>query len=216
MEENKILETAEYVKEKLSGDSSGHDWFHTYRVWKLGKKIGVAEGVNLSIIEPACLLHDIADYKLHGGDREIGPKLAGEWLESLNVESCIVNAVKEIILNLSFLGVDNVKPMKTLEGKCVRDADFLDAMGAIGIARCFAFGGAKGNIMYDPSIPINKNMSKEEYSKANHSSINHFYEKLLLLKYYMETETGKKMAVDRHNFMKQYLSQFFKEWDGEI
>lgn len=205
------METANYMKTKLAEDSSGHDWWHTYRVWKLGKKIGFEERANLYVVELACLLHDIADYKLHGGDEEIGPKLAEEWLKKYSVNSEILKQIKEIILLSSFKGANAENKIRTLEGHCVQDADRLDAIGAIGIARCFAFGGKKGNIIYDPSIPVKIDMSEEEYKMANHTQINHFYEKLLLLKDRMNTETGRKLAEDRHKFMQIFLEQFHKE-----
>ncbi len=216
MEQLSIIEkTAGYIQERSAADSSGHDWWHTYRVWNLGKKIAAAEGADLYIVELAGLLHDIADYKLHGGDEEIGPRLAGEWLKSLSVESQIVCQVKEIIATLSFKGANAENKIKTLEGKCVQDADRLDAIGAVGIARCFAFGGQRGNLIYDPQVQINLGMSEEEYKRADHTQINHFYEKLLLVKDRMNTQTAKKMAESRHKFMEQYLQQFFLEWDGK-
>jgi uncharacterized protein len=161
-----------------------------------------------------CLLHDIADYKFHGGDEEIGPKRAGEWLTDLKVDSSVISHVKEIISTMSFKGANAKNNIKSLEGKCVQDADRLDAIGAIGIARGFAFGGQKGNLIYDPSIPPNMNISEEEYKKANIPQINHFYEKLLLLKDRINTPTGKKMAEEKHKFMEIFLEQFFREWDG--
>ena len=214
--ENIIQKTADFMKERLAKESSGHDWWHTYRVWQLGKKIAVAEKANLIIVELACLLHDIADYKLHGGDEEIGPRLAGEWLKKNNVENSIINQAIEIISKSSFKGIKAQNKISTIEGKCVQDADRLDAMGAIGIARCFAFGGAKGNTIYDPAIPLKIDMSEEEYKRADHTQINHFYEKLLLLKDLMNTKTGRKLAENRHKFMKKYLEQFLKEWNLEI
>lgn len=216
MEQSQIIEkTADYMKERLAVDSSGHDWWHTYRVWKLGKNIAVPEGADLYIVELGCLLHDIADYKLHGGDEEIGPRLAGEWLQNLSVETQIASHVKEIIATLSFKGANAENKIRTLEGKCVQDADRLDAIGAIGIARCFAFGGQRRNLIYNPQIQVNLGMSEEEYKRADHTQINHFYEKLLLLKDRMNTQTGRKMAESRHLFMEQYLKQFFLEWDGK-
>ncbi len=210
-----IEKTAGYIKERLAADSSGHDWWHTYRVWNLGKNIAAPEGADMYTVELACLLHDIADYKLHGGDEEIGPRLAREWLQSLSVEPQIVSHVKEIISTISFKGAEAKNKIKTLEGKCVQDADRLDAIGAVGIARCFAFGGQRGNFIYDPQVQINLGMSEEEYKRADHTQINHFYEKLLLVKDRMNTQTAKKMAESRHRFMEQYLMQFFLEWSGK-
>ncbi len=211
-----ILETANYMKKKLAKDSSGHDWWHTYRVWNFGKKIGTVEGANLYIVELACLLHDIADYKLHSGNEELGPHLAGEWLQKYSIDTKIIRHIQEIILLASFKGANSKNKIGTLEGQCVQDADRLDAIGAIGIARCFAFGGRKGNIIYDPSIHVKIDMSEEEYKKADHTQINHFYEKLLLLKDRMNTITGKKMAEKKHKFIEQFLDQFHKEWNGEL
>lgn len=208
-----IDRTASYMKERLVNDSSEHDWWHTYRVWKLGIKIATSEGANLYVVELACLLHDIADYKLHGGDEEIGPRLAGEWLQKLSVESPVVEHVRGIISTSSFKGANAQNRIATLEGQCVQDADRLDAIGAMGIARCFAFGGKKGNIMYDPSIPVNMGMSEEEYKRADHTQMNHFYEKLLLLKDRMNTQTAKKIAEEKHKFMEIFLKQFLKEWN---
>jgi len=210
-----IDRTAEYMKERLSKDNSGHDWWHTYRVWKIGRKIATLECANLYVVELACLLHDIADYKLHGGDEEIGPRLAGEWLQGLSVEMPVVNHVTNIISTSSFKGANAKNKISTLEGQCVQDADRLDAIGAIGIARCFAFGGAKGNVIYDPSIPVKMDMSEEEYKRANHTQINHFYEKLLLLRDRMNTQTGRRIAKEKHRFMEMFLEQFHKEWNVE-
>ncbi len=208
-----IMRTEDHMKKRLAQDSSGHDWWHTYWVWNLGKKIALSERADLYTVELACLLHDIADYKLHGGDEEIGPRLAGEWLDSLLVESSTVSHVKEIISTISFKGANAENKIKTLEGKCVQDADRLDAIGAIGIARCFAFGGKKGNLIYDPSIQVNVGMSEEEYKRADHTQISHFYEKLLLVKERLNTPAARKLAESRHAFMEQYLTQFFVEWN---
>jgi len=216
MNQEVIDKTADYIKKKFDGESSGHDWWHIYRVWRTGKIIANSERANLYVVELACLLHDIADYKLHEGDEKIGPRLAREWLQKLSVETPVVNHVTNIISTISFKGANARNRINILEGQCVQDADRLDAIGAIGIARCFAFGGAKGNVIYNPSIPVKINMSEEEYKKANHTQINHFYEKLLLLKDRMNTQTGRRMAEARHEFMVKYLEQFHREWDGEV
>jgi uncharacterized protein len=210
-----IERTADYMKERLSNESSGHDWWHVYRVWRMGRKIATSEGANLYVVELACLLHDIADYKLHGGNEEIGPRLAGEWLEKMQVEGDVISHVCEIIKEMSFKGAGVKTQMRTKEGMVVQDADRLDAIGAIGIARCFAFGGAKGNVIYDPSIPVKMDMSEEEYKKANYTQINHFYEKLMLLKDRMNTQTAKRMAEEKHQFMERFLGQFHREWNVE-
>jgi len=216
MEKEKIIsKTADYIKKRSIGESSGHDWWHNYRVWKIGKKIATLEKADLYVVELSCLLHDIADYKFYNGDEEIGPKLAEEWLEKLSVEESIIEHVKDIISGVSFKGANNENKIKSLEGKCVQDADRLEAIGAIGIARCFAYSGFKKRAIYNPLILPNLNMSKEEYKNTDSSAINHFYEKLLLLKDKMNTETGKRLAEERHQFMKLFLEQFYKEINVE-
>jgi len=211
-----IQEVAKEMERRQKGESSGHDWFHTQRVWKIGKRIAKKERADLYVVELGCLLHDIADYKFHRGDKEVGPAEAGKLLINLKVDDEVVKRIKEIIRTMGFGGAKNHKPMKTLEGGCVQDADFLDAIGAIGIARCFAFGGQRGNIMYDPKIPPQINQSAEEYSKADHTQINHFYEKLLLLRNHFNTETGKRLADNRTRYMEEFVNRFKKEWDGKI
>ncbi len=206
-----IQKTADYIKSRLAVDSSGHDWGHTYRVWQLGKKIAIEENAGLYVVELASLLHDIADYKLNRGDEKIGPRLAGEWLASLSVGTKTILHVQEIISNIGFKSPKAGNNIKTLEGKCVQDADFLDAIGAIGIARCFAFGGYKRNLIYEPTIKPNLQMSEEQYKKAKSTQINHFYEKLLLIKDRLNTETARKLAEEKHKFMEKFLKQFFKE-----
>lgn len=213
MQEEIITETKKYIKQRLEKDSSGHDWEHIYRVHKLGRKIAIAEKANEYTVELSCLLHDIADFKLYEGDEEIGPRLAGKWLEQLHVNQKIISQVKKIISTTSFKGANAKNKINSLEGQCVQDADRLDAIGAIGIARCFAFGGFKGNQMYNPLILPNVNITEGEYKKANSTQINHFYEKLLLLKDRMNTQTAKEMAEQRHQFMEQFLKQFFIELD---
>ena len=209
-----ILKTANYVKEKLSGESSGHDWWHVYRVWNLGKKIALSEKANLNVVELTCLLHDISDWKFNDGDDNIGPKLAIEYLAKINVNRKVIDSVFNIIKNLSFKGANVENSIITLEGKCVQDADRLDAMGAIGISRAFAYGGYTGREMHNPNIkPVLAN-SFDEYKKNGITTINHFYEKLLLLKNRMNTITGKKLAEDRHKFMELHLKQFLDEWKG--
>lgn len=209
----RIIESvANKVKTKFEQEGSGHDWWHIYRVWQNGKKIGKTEEADMFVVELACLLHDIADWKFYGGDQDIGPKKAEEILKKLNLEQFIIEKIKNIIKKLSFKGA-NVVPekMDSIEGQIVQDADRLDAIGAIGIARVFAYGGHKGRLIYDPNIKPVRHESQNDYIKNNSPSINHFYEKLLLLKNLMNTSSGKKIAVKRHNFMKAYLDQFYKE-----
>ncbi|MFH1644503.1 MAG: HD domain-containing protein [bacterium] len=216
MNKKEIIEkTVEHVKKVLKKDSSGHDWWHVYRAWKMAIRIAEDEkNVDLFVVELAALLHDIADFKFHGGDLTIGPTKAREWLASLNVSSNVIDHVAKIISEISFKGARVATPMSTKEGMIVQDADRLDAIGAIGIARTFAFGGNKGNEMYNPAVKTQMHDSFEEYSKCNGTTINHFYEKLLLLKDLMNTKTGKQIAEQRHIFMQQYLDRFLNEWEG--
>ncbi|MBI2147445.1 HD domain-containing protein [Candidatus Woesearchaeota archaeon] len=209
-----IQQTAEHIRQKLSGDSSGHDWWHIYRVWTLAVRIGQEEKADLFVVQLAALLHDIADWKFHGGDDTVGPRLAREWLESLHVDELVISHVCQIIKDMSFKGAGVSTLMKTVEGKIVQDADRLDALGAVGIARTFAYGGRKNRLIYDPGIPPEKHASFEQYKNSTGPTINHFYEKLLLLKGLMNTSTAKKIAEERHRVMEEFLDAFLKEWDG--
>ncbi|HAL49824.1 MAG: Metal dependent phosphohydrolase [Candidatus Uhrbacteria bacterium GW2011_GWD2_41_121] len=209
-----IQKTAQYAKETLFGDASGHDWWHVYRVWKSAINIAKGEKADLFIVEITALLHDIADYKLHDGDDSIGPRKAREWLESLSVDADAIDHVASIIANMSFKGAGVESKLETLEGRIVQDADRLDAIGAIGIARTFAYGGSKGREMYDPEVKPEMHTSFDKYKNNSSPTINHFYEKLLLLKDLMNTETAKQIAKDRHEFMEGYLDEFYKEWEG--
>lgn len=208
-----INKTAKYIEKKLKGEGSGHDWWHVYRVWQIAKKIGKKEKGNLFIIELASLLHDIEDWKFSNGDDSVGPKLASDWLKKLKVENNIIEKVEKIIKDMSFKGAGVNMPIKTLEGKIVQDADRIDAIGAIGIARTFAYGGYKNREIYNPNIKSKIHKSFKSYKNSNSPTINHFYEKLLLLKNLMNTKSAKKLAKKRHEFMQQYLKQFFTEWD---
>jgi uncharacterized protein len=213
---NKIIEnTIEFVKETLINAEGGHDWWHIYRVWSLSKQIAKTEDVDSLVVELGALLHDIADSKFNGGDEEIGPKKAREFLVSLNVDTEVITHVENIISNISFKGGNIAQKFKSLELDVIQDADRLDAIGAIGIARTFNYGGFKNREIYNPEIKPNLNMSKEEYKNSKAPTINHFYEKLLLLKDRMNTKTGKLMAIQRHEVMENFLEQFYKEWDGE-
>ena len=209
-----VIQTADFMKSELTGEGSGHDWWHVYRVWKNAIQIAKHEEVDLFVVELAALLHDIADWKFNDGNEDIGPQLAREWLESLNVDETEIANVCQIIQDISFKGSGVVTNMKTPEGKIVQDADRLDAMGAIGIGRAFAYGGSKGREMYNPDLKPEKHNSFEQYKKSQGSSINHFYEKLLLLKELMNTDTAKKIAEKRHAVMLNYLNDFFQEWEG--
>ena len=216
MYNNEIIEsTAEFVKQKFSGEGTGHDWWHMYRVWQLSKTIAANEPeADLYVVELGALLHDIADWKFHGGDEEAGPKAAREWLSSQNVDEAIILHVEEIIRTVSFKGAGVASNMKTIEGKIIHDADKLDAIGAIGIARTFAYGGANNRAMYDPEHTHEQHDTFEAYKNNNGPTINHFYEKLLLLKDRMYTDTAKIMAQARHTYMEQFLDEFYSEWDG--
>ena len=213
---NHITLTINFVKEKLEGAEAGHDWFHIERVWKLSKKIAEKEGGNLEVIELSALLHDIADPKFHNGDETLALKISKDFLEEIHVNAELIEQVLFVIKNISFKNRAEAPENPPLELQIVQDADRLDAIGAIGIARTFNFGGFKNNLMYHPEIKPNLGMNKEEYKKSNGTTINHFYEKLLLLKDLMNTETGKKIASERHDFMLQFLDEFYKEWNVEL
>lgn len=208
-----IQKTIAFVKGKLEGAEAGHDWFHIERVWKLSLKIAETEGGNREVVELAALLHDIADPKFHNGDETLALKISEELMNSLNVSQEVVEQVLFIIKNISFKNRGEIPENPPIELKIVQDADRLDAIGAIGIARTFNFGGFKNNLMYHPEIPPKLNMSKEEYKKNEGTTINHFYEKLLLLKDLMNTDSAKKIAAERHDFMLKFLEHFYKEWN---
>ena len=205
--------TIDFVKEKLHGAEAGHDWFHIERVWKLSKKIAETENCNLEVVELSALLHDIADPKFHAGNETLALKISQDFLENQKVSNAIIEQVLFIIQNISFKNRGEAPKDLPIELKIVQDADRLDAMGAIGIARTFNFGGFKNNLMYHPEIPPKLNMTKEEYKKNEGTTINHFYEKLLLLKDLMNTEKGKELAQERHDFMQKFLDEFYKEWN---
>ena len=210
-----IDKTIFFVKQQLENAEGGHDWFHIERVYKNSILIAQEEDCDLTVVKLGALLHDIADSKFHDGDETIGPKTARAFLESENVFEETINHVINIIENISFKGGNFENKFSSKELKIVQDADRLDAIGAIGIARTFNYGGFKNRALYDPSIAPNLNMSKEEYKNSNSPTLNHFYEKLLLLKDKMNTATGKKIALERHKYMENFLSQFYAEWEGE-
>ena len=197
---NHITLTINFVKEKLEGAEAGHDWFHIERVWKLSKKIAEKEGGNLEVIELSALLHDIADPKFHNGDETLALKISQNFLEEIHVEGELIEQVLFVIKNISFKNRAEAPENPPLELQIVQDADRLDAIGAIGIARTFNFGGFKNNLMYHPEIKPNLGMNKEEYKKSNGTTINHFYEKLLLLKDLMNTKTAKKNRIRKTQF----------------
>ncbi|MDO6604217.1 HD domain-containing protein [Arenibacter palladensis] len=210
-----IEETISFVKETLKGAEGGHDWFHIQRVFKNTLLIAKDEKVDVLVVSLGALLHDIADAKFNGGDETVGPRMAKDFLISLGVDKKAIEHVVKIIENISFKSsLDSKKSFESKELQVVQDADRLDAIGAIGIARAFNYGGYKNREIYNPEIAPNLQMTKEEYKKSQAPSINHFYEKLLLLKDKMNTESGKKLAEKRHQFMMDYLEQFYKEWNG--
>lgn len=213
METSSILDkTINYVQQSLKNSEGGHDWWHTHRVYLNAKKIALGEPeIDTEVVLLAALLHDIADSKFHHGDEQIGPETARKFLFSERLDSVKIDHVVSIIENISFKGGKLERTFHSKELDIVQDADRLDAIGAIGIARAFNYGGFKGNEIYNPEIPPNLEMSKEEYKKGRQPSINHFYEKLLLLKDLMNTKTGKEMAQKRHEFMLHYLEQFYSE-----
>ena len=209
-----VENTIKFVQEQLQGAEGGHDWFHIERVWKNAKQLAKSEEVEIEVVELAALLHDIADSKFHNGDEAIGPKKALDFLIDQDVDYRIIDHVISIIENVSFKGGGQERTFNSLELDVVQDADRLDAIGAIGIARTFNYGGFKNRAMYDPEIKPDLNMTKEQYKASTAPTINHFYEKLLLLKDKMNTKSGKRIAEQRHVFMEQYLEQFYAEWTG--
>lgn len=209
-----IDSTIQFVQTTLKNAEGGHDWFHIERVWKNALTIAKGEQVDMFVVQLAALLHDIADAKFHDGDENIGPQKARMFLQQLNVEEAVIAHVEQIIRNISFKGGNFAAGFSSPELLVVQDADRLDAMGAIGIARAFSYGGYKNRELYNPAIKPDMNMNKETYKKSTAPTINHFYEKLLLLKHKMNTGTGKRLAERRHAFMERYVEEFFYEWEG--
>lgn len=209
-----ISNTETFVKSTLKNAEGGHDWFHILRVWNNAKQIALHENVDGFIVELGALLHDIADSKFHNGDETIGPKIAREFLETQQVDTSIIEHIVRIISNISYKGGNFNQKFTSPELDVIQDADRLDAIGAIGIARCFNYGGFKNRPLYNPEIKPNLNLTKEEYKNSKSPTINHFYEKLLLLKDRMNTKTGKKIAEERHQYMEVFLQQFYNEWNG--
>lgn len=210
-----IDETARYVREQLEGEGSGHDWWHIFRVWKNARYIASQEkGADLFTVELAALLHDIGDHKFHNGDETVGPRLVREWLEKQPLDEVFIATVCDIVSGLSYKGAGTSSAMPTLEGRIVQDADRLDAIGAIGIARTFAYGGHKGRELYNPAVAPVLHDNFEDYKSSTAPTINHFYEKLLLLKDRMHTPTARALAEKRHQYMEDFLSQFYAEWNA--
>ena len=211
-----IDQTILFVKQQLNNAEGGHDWFHIERVYKNALLIAQEETCDLTVVKLGALLHDIADSKFYEGDETVGPRIAREFLVGQNVEQEKIEQVVNIIENISFKGGNFEKKFTSKELEIVQDADRLDALGAIGIARCFNYGGFKNRALFNPEIPPKMNMTKDEYKNSDSPTINHFYEKLLLLKDKMNTQTGKKIAINRHQYMITFLSQFYAEWEGEL
>ncbi|MCB0761705.1 MAG: HD domain-containing protein [Flavobacteriales bacterium] len=207
--------TRRKIEEQFSGEGTGHDWHHIARVRALALEIARLEGADLFITEMGALLHDIADHKFHGGDDQAGPREARRWMAEIGVPAHDLERIVDIVHEVTFKGAGVPTPMSTLEGKCVQDADRMDAIGAIGIARAFAYGGSKKRALYDPDWAPELHDSFDQYKSTTAPTINHFYEKLLLLRDRMNTETGKRMAAKRHEYMEGYLDQFYAEWRGE-
>jgi len=217
MNKAQILQnTIAFVKETLKGAEGGHDWFHIERVFNNAKLIAKEEEpIDAFVVSLGALLHDIADSKFHNGDETIGPKVAREFLEKQQVSATIIEHIENIIKHISYKGGNFKQGFRSKELDVVQDADRLDAIGAVGIARCFNYGGFKNRELYNPEILPNLHMTKEEYKHTSSPTINHFYEKLFLLKDMMNTKTGNRIAADRHAYMEQFLEQFYAEWNGE-
>ncbi|NND25644.1 MAG: HD domain-containing protein [Flavobacteriaceae bacterium] len=217
MTDSELIKTTKaFVRSTLTNAEGGHDWFHTLRVYNNALQIAKNENVNIEIVVLGALLHDIADSKFHDGDETVGPKMAREFLFKNNVDSSIIEHVVKIIENISYKkSLEGHQRFNSSELMVVQDADRLDAIGAIGIARCFNYGGFKNRKLFDPAIKPKLQMTKDEYKSSQAPTINHFYEKLLLLKDKMNTKTGKRIAEKRHQYMLNFLDQFYAEWDGE-
>jgi uncharacterized protein len=215
MSKDYISKTIDFVKTTLEGAEGGHDWFHIERVWNNTKLISQTENVDREVVELAALLHDIADSKFHDGDETLGPKIAKTYLQNLDLSKDRIDHIVKIIENISFKGGNHNTAFDSPEFRVVQDADRLDAIGAVGISRCFNFGGFKNRSIYNPDIPPKMDMTKEEYKNSTAPSINHFYEKLLLLKDSMHTSSGREIAIERHRFMELFLEHFFAEWQGK-
>lgn len=214
MNENIIEITKNFVQLTLKDAEGGHDWFHTLRVLRLSEKIAATEPCDIVVVQLGALLHDIADSKFHQGDETLGEKVAFDFLKTQNISLEIVEKVIFIINHISYKGGHNTIEKMPVELAIVQDADRLDAMGAIGIARTFNYGGYKNRSIYNPQILPNPKQSKEAYKNSNAPTINHFYEKLLLLKDQMNTQKGKELAQKRHEFMEKFLEEFYEEWEG--
>jgi uncharacterized protein len=208
-----VSRVAAHIQTRFAGESSGHDWHHIHRVWQLARQIAEQEGADRQITELGALVHDIADWKFHAGDDSVGPREAAALLTREGATPDIIAAVVDIVATISYKGAGVSTAMRTREGQCVQDADRLDAIGAIGIARCFAYGGHAGRLIHDPDQPPVLHQSAAAYKAAKGASLNHFHEKLLLLKDRMNTPTGRALAEPRHRFMEEFVAQFLAEWE---
>lgn len=214
-----IKKTADYVRKKLEGESSGHDWWHTYRVWKIAKRLAKEEKADIFIVELAALLHDIEDWKYHGGSEEKNIKAIKAWLRKQKIPTEMTFRICSAVEDAVFRGEKNKKKVRSKESAIISDADQLDAIGALGIARGFMFAGNFRLPMYDPKIMPLRNMTEKQYKnfrRSTYTQINHFYEKLLLQKDLINTKTAKKLAEERHKYMEEFLDRFYKEWEGKL
>jgi uncharacterized protein len=210
-----LTRTADHVRSALSGEGTGHDWHHTDRVRRVALQLAAAERADPFVVELAALLHDLADWKFHDGDETAAPRVAGEWLASLGVDESTIKHVASIVADLSFKGAGVATEMPTIEGRVVQDADRLDALGAIGVARTFAYGGHRGQPLHDPELAPTLHGTFAAYKKPGGTSLNHFHEKLLLLKDRMQTNSGRHWAQSRHDYLEQFVAQFLSEWSSE-
>ncbi len=214
-EQDAINRTSDFARDFFESDASGHDWWHTQRVWKLAKGIAEQEKADLFVVEMAALLHDVSDFKLHGGDVEAGKRKVIDWLIGLELEEMVINHIWNAVNTVSYKGAGVDTTPATIEAMIVQDADRLDAMGAMGVARTLAFGGNRGRKLWDPSETPEQHQSFEAYKNSQSSTVSHFYEKLLLLKDRINTETAKRIAERRHQYMEEFLERFFQEWEGK-
>jgi uncharacterized protein len=209
-----VIKIADHVKNKFAHDASGHDWWHIYRVWMVALRIAAHENADQEVVSLGALLHDIADHKFHDGDSSVGPRVAHDILFEMGADAKLIQQVVAIVEEVTFKGAGVATPVSSIEAACVQDADRLDAIGAMGIARAFSFGGSRNRLMHDPSSTPQMHANFDAYKKDTGPTINHFYEKLLLLKDRMQTPFGKTLAEQRHQVMENYLEQFFAEWEG--
>ena len=212
---NRVERVASRIKARFLAENTGHDWYHIQRVRRLAQQIAAEEGAAAEVVELAALVHDIADWKFHGGDDSVGPREARLLLAEEEVPEAVIAAVVDIVASISYKGAGVADRMASLEGRCVQDADRLDALGAIGIARCFAYGGHAGRLIHDPAVKPVLHASAEAYKTAQGTSLNHFYEKLLLLRDRMHTDSGRRLAEERHRYLEDFVARFLAEWGDD-